>query len=111
MSATVLQFLGFMLQAPSTYASLAGELRRPALLAWAAGGYAAAGAAWAGGGNWLLAAICAALAVVCLFDWWRRRRRDRARKSLGAKARALRDALVRSMPRWSPRLQPQGARA
>lgn len=54
-----------------------------------------------------------ALGAWYLWLWWRKGRgkRKRAARLLGAKARALRERLVRSMPQWSPRLQPQGARA
>lgn len=46
--------------------------------------------------------------VVALILWWlSRRKRKRAAKMLGAKARALRGKLVKTMPRWSPRLMPQ----
>lgn len=51
-------------------------------------------------GAWPPAAIYAAVALLAAWQWWRhwrRRRRDRARASLGAKSRALRDALVRRM--------------
>lgn len=59
------------------------------------------------------AVSAASSAIVALIMWWRSRRRGRkrARKLLGDKSRALRDALVRSMPRWSPRLRPAGSAA
>ena len=67
-----------------------------------------AGTSWYAAGEAIAAGIAAVL-------WWlsRRKRRDRARRWLGAKSKALRDAIVRkarelSVPR--PVLAPGGAR-
>lgn len=87
-----------------------GGFRLPATFAvWCGGASAIAvldallGLPWWGAGS-------ALSALVALILWWlSRRKRKRAAKLIGAKARALREKLVRSMPRWEPRLQ--GARA
>lgn len=48
--------------------------------------------------QWAYLSGCAlSFAVAVIVRWWNRRRRDRARKWLGAKSRALRDAIVRRM--------------
>lgn len=61
-------------------------------------------------GAWREAVATALSGVVALLLWWySRRKRKRAAKLLGAKARALREKLVKSMPRWEPRLQGAGA--
>lgn len=48
------------------------------------------------------------LLVALIIRWFNRRRRDRAAKFIGAKSRAIRDALVRRMRELAPRpvLQP-----
>lgn len=63
-------------------------------------------------GYWWPAAASALSGVVALLLWWRSRRkgRKRAGKLIGAKSRALREKLVKTMPRWEPRM-PQGATA
>jgi hypothetical protein len=53
------------------------------------------------------AAACAASTAVAFFTGWWRNRRDRVRALLGAKSRALRDALAAKMPRPRPVLIPQ----
>lgn len=63
----------------------------------------------------LPAAISAAYLTGALAFWWWRRRRDRMKAALGAKSRALRDALVRrareaARPRPVLRPSPGGAR-
>jgi hypothetical protein len=63
-----------------------------------------------GSGGWLYVASWGASALLGLILWWlSRRNRKRSLKLLGAKARARLAAMVRSMPRPSPRLVPQGA--
>lgn len=87
----------------------ASRAERPRLCLWWA--LAAAGSvAWAlAAGDWGdLPAPALSGALALLLWWWSRRKgRKRAAKPLGAKARALREKLTRSMPRWSPRLVPQ----
>lgn len=90
--------------------------RRPArgtafYLRWAvyAGGLAMLAAAY---GSWAWAATSAVSMLIALAFWWlSRRKRDRAPRAYGAKARALLEAVVRKMPRWEPRLKPEGAPA
>ena len=55
--------------------------------------------------QWPYAAGAAASLALAVFLWWfNRRRRDRAKAWLGAKSRALRDALVRRQREvWKPR--------
>jgi hypothetical protein len=66
---------------------------------------------------WLLAvgAVVSAVIAVILYWWWRRKDRKRAASLIGAKSRALRDALVRraretAKPRPVLRPQPGGVR-
>lgn len=68
-------------------------------------------------GDWPGVATRGTLAAVVLWDWWhtRRKRKDRAPLALGAKGKALRDALVRkareaAKPRPVLRPAPGGAR-
>jgi Flp pilus assembly protein TadB len=64
------------------------------------------------GGQRVASAV--ALAVAAVWFWlWRRGRKNRKRslRQLGHKARARLAAMIRNMPRPSPRLVPQGARA
>lgn len=64
-------------------------------------------------GWWLGCAAFAVLAAVLGVLWWNSRRKGRrkALRLLGGKARAVLAAMARNMPRPSPRLVPQGARA
>jgi hypothetical protein len=77
------------------------------LLALANGLFAVAGIL---GRQWLWAAFSAAAAALMAWLWWRKRRRKgRAKAWLGAKSRALRDALVakqREVTRPRPVLRP-----
>lgn len=115
----------FMIVLPTAWSLLVyGVIRMvtgiPAERMWAfwrgcAVGSASVTAAALIGGLWAFAAGSAINVLVSLAMWWlsRRKRKDRARKLLGAKSRALRDALVRrarelSVPR--PVLAPGGAR-
>jgi hypothetical protein len=68
-------------------------------------------------GPWLVAACAGASFAIALVIrwWWRRKDRKRAAKALGAKSRALRDALVRkareaARPRRVLQPVPGGAR-
>ena len=57
---------------------------------------------WALRGIWAMAALMIVVAVMngwLWWRWWKRRKRKRAVALLGAKSRALRDALVRAMRR------------
>lgn len=56
--------------------------------------------AWAGG-----SAVSLAISVL---SWWWRKNRRRVRAVLGAKSRALRDALAAKMPRPRPIFMPGG---
>lgn len=62
---------------------------------------------------WHAAAVYGLSALAALIVWWWRRRKDRKRalRALGNKAKATLAALVRNMPRPSPRLVPQGVPA
>jgi hypothetical protein len=64
---------------------------------------------WALGNQPLLSATWAGLAVFWAWLWWRnwRKRRKRSLKALGNKAKARLAAMLRNMPRPSPRLVPQ----
>jgi hypothetical protein len=63
-------------------------------------------------GDWLYVAAFGASGLLGLILWWlSRRNRKRSLKLLGVKARARLAAMLRSMPRPSPRLVPQGAGA
>lgn len=75
---------------------------------WCAGASATSVLEAVTGSPWW-AAGSALSALVALVLWWlsRRKGRKRAAKLTGAKARALREKLVKSMPRWTPRLVPQ----
>jgi len=62
---------------------------------------------------WPAAAMLAALAAWWAWQWWNRRRKSRAKAWLGAKSKAVRDALVRKLrearkPRPVLRPAPQG---
>jgi hypothetical protein len=65
------------------------------------------------GGEWLHLAAWGASGLLGLVLWWwsRRKGRRKALRLLGGKARAVLAAMARNMPRLSPRLVPQGARA
>lgn len=92
--------------------SARGSLRSPVFFAcWC--GWASAMALYEAvtGAPWWAAGDGVSALVALILWWWSRRKRKRAAKVIGAKARALRDKLVKSMPRWEPRLQPQGATA
>lgn len=83
------------------------------LVHWAWGGFGgmatASGAAVFTGG-WLYAASYGASGLLALILWWwSRRKRKRSLRQLGHKARARLAAMVRNMPRPSPRLVPQRA--
>lgn len=63
-------------------------------------------------GAWPEAASSGASVLLALVLWWySRRKRKRSLRQLGNKARARLAAMARNMPRPSPRLVPQGARA
>jgi hypothetical protein len=49
-----------------------------------------------------LGAACIALGVIGIAGWWNRRRRDRARRAIGNKARAIIAALTRKMREAAP---------
>jgi hypothetical protein len=71
-------------------------------------GTAGAAVSAAVGGGWLYVASWGASALLGLILWWlSRRNRKRSLKLLGAKARARLAAMLRNMPRPSPRLVPQ----
>ena len=64
-------------------------------------------------GQWGAAVFFAAIAAWWAWQWWNRRRKGRAKAWLGAKSRAVRDALVRKLrearkPRPVLRPAPQG---
>lgn len=86
-----------------------------ALWAWAGGGGTATAGlcAAASGSGWLNVAAWGASGLLGLVLWWHSRRKGRrkALRLLGGKARAVLAAMARNMPRPSPRLVPQGARA
>jgi hypothetical protein len=75
--------------------------------------YAACGAAGTMlGEGWLFAAAYGTSGLVGLvLWWWSRRKRRKALRLLWGKAKARLAAMLRNMPRPSPRLVPQGARA
>jgi hypothetical protein len=76
------------------------------------GGTVASSIAAVSNGDWLYVAAFGASALLGLILWWlSRRNRKRSLKLLGVKARARLAAMLRSMPRPSPRLVPQGAGA
>lgn len=83
------------------------------ILGWL-GSAAGLGSACAMAGRWTELACAGISATVAIFLWWfNRRRRDRAKAWLGAKSKALRDALVRKQrelakPRPVLRPVPQG---
>lgn len=59
-------------------------------------------------GEWTHVAGWGASALLALvLWWWSRRKRKRSLKALGHKARARLAAMVKNMPRPSPRLVPQ----
>lgn len=65
-----------------------------------------------GTGEWVIVASFGASALTGTVLWWySRRKRKRSLRQLGNKARARLAAMARNMPRPSPRLVPQGARA
>jgi len=65
-----------------------------------------------GAGEWATVAAWGVSGLTGLvLWWWSRRKRKRSLKAIGGKARARLAAMVRNMPRLSPRLVPQGARA
>jgi hypothetical protein len=83
---------------------------------WAFAGFCAAGTGSLGalvGGGWPNIAGFGASGLLGLVLWWNSRRKGRrkALRLLGGKARAVLAAMARNMPRLSPRLVPQGARA
>lgn len=82
---------------------------------WAYGGFGgmAASALSAASTGWWPAPLAygaSGLAGLVLW-WWSRRKRKRSLRQLGRKAKARLAAMIRSMPRPSPRLVPQGVRA
>ena len=84
---------------------------------WSLGDFTGA-AYWLGHHVWWVAAVLTAVGVYTLRRWWRNRRNRKRRKVaalLGAKSRALRDALVRkareaAKPKPVLRPVPGGAR-
>lgn len=63
--------------------------------------------------DWVNVAAWGASGLLGLILWWHSRRKGRrkALRLLGNKTRAVLAAMARNMPRPSPRLAPQGARA
>lgn len=102
---TAVAFLLGLLVAPASSAAWLPVLRVPRgrrFRVWLAGWISGC----AGGGltavifrDWPWASGAALSLAVALAVRWRRRRRDRVRALIGAKSRALRDALAARMPR------------
>lgn len=109
--------LGEFATPPACAALAAATFRRPLRSSWFLGWWTV-NAAWGTllslavrSWEWTLGDGASFVVALALWLWFRRKGRKRASSLIGAKARALRDALAKRMPRWEPRLRPQGARA
>lgn len=71
--------------------------RQRHIFGWSALGFTAYTVTGVFLGQWPACAVFLILAAICAWQWWNGRRKDRDRAGflIGAKSRALRDALVR----------------